>query len=135
MQFGEKLKKLREEKGMTQQEFADAVGISLRTVGNYEKEGRLPRYRSVYEKIAGLFGVSVTYLLSDADDFILTAGEQYGARGAEQARDLVQSMVGLMAGGNLPDEDKKAILDALQEAYYFSKKENQKYASAEKKGR
>lgn len=36
-------------------------------------------------------------------------------------------MIGLMAGGELPDEDKATILDAMQEAFYMAKLENKKY--------
>ena len=34
-----------------------------------------------------------------------------------------------MAGGDLPEKDKKAILDAISEAYYIAKNENKKYGS------
>ena len=40
---------------------------------------------------------------------------------------MVQGVIGLMAGGELPEEDKKAILDAISEAYYIARTENKKY--------
>jgi hypothetical protein len=36
-------------------------------------------------------------------------------------------MVGLMAGGDISDDDKRVILETLQEAFIISKKENRKY--------
>jgi surface antigen len=41
---------------------------------------------------------------------------------------MINGVIGLMAGGELPEEDKKAILDAIQEAYYIAKVENKKYS-------
>ncbi|WP_258392397.1 hypothetical protein [Dolosigranulum pigrum] len=32
-----------------------------------------------------------------------------------------------MAGGELPEEDKTTILNAMQEAFYMAKMENKKY--------
>ena len=36
-------------------------------------------------------------------------------------------MVGLMAGGDITDDDKRVILETLQEAFIISKKENKKF--------
>ena len=40
MTFGEKVKTLRKTKDMSQTQLAQAVGVSLRKVGGWEKEGR-----------------------------------------------------------------------------------------------
>lgn len=37
MKFCDKVKKERRAKGLTQQQFADMLGVSLRTITNYEK--------------------------------------------------------------------------------------------------
>ena len=37
MTFGEKLKKHRKEKGMTQKQLAEAIGVGATTIINYEK--------------------------------------------------------------------------------------------------
>ena len=52
MKFGEKLKYLRTEKKLTQADLAKAVGVSLRTYASYEQEGRYPRKRELYGKLA-----------------------------------------------------------------------------------
>ena len=52
MKFGEKVKKARQERKMTQKELAERAGISLRTVLNYEGGERLPKSRKVYASIA-----------------------------------------------------------------------------------
>lgn len=41
-------------------------------------------------------------------------------------------MTGLFAGGELPEEDKDALFEAIQEAYWQSKIENKKYGNRKK---
>ena len=127
MNFGKKLRDLREAKNLTQHELADQVGVSLKTISRYETNESHPRYRKIYDKLAEILDTTHDYLVTDEDDFILNARELYGYKGANDAREMVDGVIGLMAGGEVPEEDKKAILDALQEAYYMAKTENKKY--------
>ena len=127
MNFGKKLRDLREAKNLTQHELADQVGVSLKTISRYETNESHPRYRKIYDKLAEILDTTHDYLVTDEDDFILNARELYGYKGANDAREMVDGVIGLMAGGEVPEEDKKAILDAIQEAYYMAKTENKKY--------
>ena len=43
MKFGEKIRMERKRAGLTQQDLADAVGVSLWTIANYERQGKLPK--------------------------------------------------------------------------------------------
>jgi len=63
MEFGEKLKKLRTEKKLTQEDVAKAVGISRRAYVAYEQEGARPRKRETYKKLSDVFGCSINHLL------------------------------------------------------------------------
>ena len=128
MTFGEKIKALRKEKKMAQQELADALNVSLRTISNYETGGLRPRYEEIYDKLAELFDVPKAYLLTDEDAFVLHARERYGNQGAKDAEELVEGVIGLFAGGRLAEEDKQAVFEAIQEAYFRAKLENKKYA-------
>lgn len=47
MKFGEKIRMERKRAGLTQQDLADAVGVSLRTIANYERQGKLPKKRNL----------------------------------------------------------------------------------------
>lgn len=127
MNFGKKLRDLREAKNLTQQELADQVGVSLKTISRYETNESHPRYREIYDKLAEVLDTTHDYLVTDEDDFVLNARELYGSKGANDAREMVDGVIGLMAGGEVPEEDKKTILDAIQEAYYMAKTENKKY--------
>jgi len=124
MTFAEKFKREREMKEMTQQQVADGIGLTRKMISLYEKGASLPRSRDAYQKIADFFGVDVNYLLSDNEDFIVRATEKYGARGKRQAQDLVDGISGLFAGGTLSEQDKDAVMKALQDIYWDSKARN-----------
>jgi len=127
MNFGEKLREIRTKENLTQQEMADRIGVSLRTLKSYELGETLPRYRKTYHKIADEFNADVNYLLTEGDDFVLSAGEKYGSRGMKGAKELINSARALFAGGELSENDKKVVFDALQEAFFEAKLENKKY--------
>ena len=63
MTFGRKLQELRAQTKLTQQQVADAVGISRRTYVDYEKYGRLPRRKDTYLRLAKVLGVDLQYLM------------------------------------------------------------------------
>lgn len=127
MDFATKLKKLRQEKNLTQEELAKASGISVKTISRYELGETMPRTKKYYQKLADALDVDTDYFLTNETSFILSAHKDFGARGAKDAEALVNGMIGLMAGGELPEEDKSAILNAMQEAFYMAKMENKKY--------
>ena len=124
MTFAEKFKKERVKKELTQQQVADSLGITRKMITLYEKGTSLPRTREAYKKIADLFGVDVNYLLTEDENFVVQATEKYGARGKKQAQDLVDGISGLFAGGTLSEQDKDAVMKALQDIYWDSKARN-----------
>lgn len=127
MKFGEKIKQLRLQNNKSQQGCADAAGVSRRMYISYETEGRYPRKREVYSKLAEFFGVEMNYLLTEDEDFVSRASEQYVSRGRKQAEALVSELSGLFAGGELSDSDKDAVMIALQKVYFECKEDNKKY--------
>ena len=67
MLFGEKVKQLRKEKGLTQTELAEAVGVTLRTVQNYEGKNLFPKNQDVVNKLCKVLDTTPDYLISDDD--------------------------------------------------------------------
>ena len=65
MKFCEKVKEARTKAGLKQDEFAKAIGVSLRTISNYEAGTRYPKKRETYYKMAEVLKVDVNYLLTD----------------------------------------------------------------------
>ncbi len=129
MKFGEKLKFLRQKKGVSQSDVATAIGVTTRTYLSYETEGRYPRRQSTYLALSDYFQVDANYLLTDDERFVSEAGSKYGPRGKRQAEQLVQELSGMFAGGELSEADMDAVMIALQKAYFDCKADNQKYSA------
>lgn len=127
MKFCEKLKEARIKAGLKQEELAKALGVSLRTISNYESGERYPKKREVYYKLAELFHTEESYFLNEGEEFMLAAAKEYGAKGAKQARELVDEVSGLFSGGGLADEDLDEMMRGIQEAYWIAKEKNKKY--------
>ena len=62
--FHEKLKKLRKEKGLTQQEVADFFGINQPVYQKWEGGNRKPNYENL-SMLVCIFDVSIDFLLSE----------------------------------------------------------------------
>ena len=60
--FGNTLKKLRLQEGLTQQQLATSLGVTKSVVSYYELQARYPS-PEVLRKLASLFHVSTDYLL------------------------------------------------------------------------
>ena len=71
MTFGEKVRSLRKEKKMSQQELASMVGVSYRTIRSWEVEGRFPKQNVLYQKLADALQCDVSYLMSENEAFII----------------------------------------------------------------
>ena len=67
VQFGERLKKARNAKNLSQQALADIIGKSLNTVGLYERGLRQPSLETLC-LLADTLEVSVDYLLARTDE-------------------------------------------------------------------
>ncbi|MBU5227803.1 helix-turn-helix domain-containing protein [Clostridium senegalense] len=64
--FGERLKELRKEHRLTQQELADNFYLNKSSISRYEKNQQLPE-NDLLQKIADFFNVSIDYLLGRTD--------------------------------------------------------------------
>ena len=127
MKFGEKLRKYRLGKGLTQAELAKKAGLGLNTICNYEKGKTYPKDREVYTVLAGILGINADYLHNENDDFIADAQNLYGSRGKYQAMELVNELGGLFAGGELSEEDMDGVARAMMDIYWKAKENNKKY--------
>ena len=128
MSFAENLRRLRKEKGLTQEQLARQIGVGKRAVIGYETEGRYPRKHDIYQKIADALDCTTNDLLTDSDQFVAKAQEEYGTRGRKQAEEAVNTITGLFAGGELSEEDRDAVAKAIQDAYWYAKERNRKYS-------
>lgn len=117
MTFGEKVKALRVRKGWVQRELADALGVSLRTVKNYELGDSRPRDRAIYSKLAEIFSVEVEDLLIESDTFSLKES-------GDDARLLEESLAGIkrvFRSREISQDDKDALIRTLWDLYWSAK--------------
>lgn len=80
--FGMKLKALRQERGITQKQLAEAIGLVTASISSYETSGNYPS-TEVIIKLCRYFNVSADYMLglNDTREFNMTdlTDEQYEA--------------------------------------------------------
>jgi transcriptional regulator with XRE-family HTH domain len=133
MLFGDRLKKLREDAGMTQVDLGKKVSVSERVIGYYESNDRFPRKQETLQKFSEVFNVSVDFLVGSDSAFINQAAEQYGPSGKKQAKDVLNDINTLFAGGELPEEDKDEFFRMVTEMYFEAKKNNKKYGRKKQK--
>lgn len=67
MAFSDKLKDLREKKGLTQKELALELGVTPRIISYYETGKTFPNNPELLHKIVSLFNVTLDYLLLDTE--------------------------------------------------------------------
>lgn len=75
--FAERLKTLREQRGETQQDLADLLGVTKYTISGYERGIRRPAGETaleVYETIADHFNVDLAYLIGQTDYVVRLQG-------------------------------------------------------------
>ena len=65
MTFGERLRTLRTEADLFQEELGQSIGVSARVVGYYETDDRFPKNQQILVDIAKTFQISLDYLLDN----------------------------------------------------------------------
>ena len=66
MNMGEKLRTLRLNRNLTQNQIADRIGLAISAISSYESGMRYPSYETLI-KLARIFHVSTDYLLGMTD--------------------------------------------------------------------
>ena len=64
--FNERLYELRKQRGLTQNDLADYVGVNKQTISQYERGVRRPDYETL-ERLCDYFNVSTDYMLGKVD--------------------------------------------------------------------
>lgn len=126
MELKDRISGIRKYKGLTQAGLAQKIGMTTRAIQNYESGNRIPK-SAVLEKIAEGLGVTIDDLASEDDKFVIKATEQYGSRGKVDAQQLIENANALFAGGDITEEDKTYVMEALQEAYWRAKIKNKRH--------
>lgn len=111
MTFGDSLKSLRKQAGMTQTELAKRAGVTERSVYNYEKNSRAPKI-DIVEKFAQVLNVSTEKLLGSYADKTAKPMDS-------DTLDKVLLQVELIFGSNsLSDFQKERFFQQVAMAYF-----------------
>lgn len=99
--IGAKLKILRKERRLTQQELSDKLGIKRATISNYEINRRSP-HLSELRRIAEFFGVGLDY---------------FGVAQKDDVLDLIARAKKVFDNEEIPTEKKEAVYKELMKLY------------------
>lgn len=92
MEFNEKLQELRKQKGLTQEELANALFVSRTAISKWESDRGYPSIDSL-KAIADFFDISIDELLSS--DELLTIAKEDNKHKERRLRDLVFGLLDL----------------------------------------
>ncbi len=94
MEFNEKLQELRKQKGITQEELAQALYVSRTAVSKWESGRGFPNIESL-KQIANFYGVTVDELISA--DRLLTIAKEDSKQKENRMRALVYGLLDISA--------------------------------------
>ena len=120
MKFGEKIKKQRSMMGLSQKDAAKSIGVTSRTLINYESGNSYPQNRTVYFKLADFFGVDVNYFLTEDEEFLTEAAEKHSKNGIARANSILEQVEKLFAGNELSESDQLVFLNNMLALYLKS---------------
>jgi transcriptional regulator with XRE-family HTH domain len=121
MKIGDRMKRLREEKGLIQQDVCNALDIEQSTLANYENNRRIPK-TDILIAIANFYGVSLDYLVGRTN--IKT---DIPHRPKDLNKFLQQSEI-IFDGDtyNLTNDERDMVMKSLEVAFYAAKQANKK---------
>ena len=112
--FAERLKELREEKGISQQELGDEIGVSKDTVYRWEASKMQPKEEHV-TFLAGFFHVSYLYLVGAVDEREMIISEDDTKEGAKEEELMLKLY------RSLSPDLKKMVQLTVRSAYLVEK--------------
>lgn len=106
--LGIRLKRAREEKGLTQQEVANILGVSNGTISGYERDYRDPDTETL-KRLAFLYGVSVDYLTGNV---VKESSATYHLNKEDRLREEAQKFAEMIV--ELPEHERKLVENLLK---------------------
>jgi len=120
MKFGEKLKQQRAKAGLTQEELSLQLGVTCRTLQNYESGSVYPKKRELYTRLAEFFNTDVNYWLTETQE---SPGTEKSIR-REDVQGLASKVSSLFSDDDLTEEDLDDFMRTIQGAYWAAKDKN-----------
>ncbi|RHJ61346.1 helix-turn-helix domain-containing protein [Ligilactobacillus salivarius] len=131
--FSLRLRALRNEKKLTQDELGKLLNVSGKTIGTWERDSRQPNIEAI-NKLASIFDVTTDYLLGNSNE---KQPQKYYDLSDKEKNDIAiqaeKLMEGIETGNNLnfygepaTKEQKDRILIAIKTAMEMNKMEAKK---------
>lgn len=130
MSLGKNLRYLRKKNKLSQIQLADIIGITERTIYNYEKEQKAPK-SSTLKLLAETLGVTPDFLMNanaekDFDSFMNTkdSKSEFSTENRifTQPAEFLEYATAMFAGGNLSEEAKDEFFESITQAYFLAKR-------------
>ena len=125
--FAQRLRELRREKGFTQEELAEKLGVTKSKIFEWERGIRVPKDEwATYNELSFIFGVSYEYVAGDTDD----REEHWSEDGEAAAEDALRMdreyrrTLGRMYK-DLSPEMQKVVEETIRTVYDIDKKRGQ----------
>ncbi len=116
--FGTRLKRLRLNMDMTQQDFAEQFNLNKSSISKYEKDKNLPENQLLIE-IADYFNVSVDYLLCRTNNSTSLSDARLKEKGSMDTQEQLKNdlemrdLLGLFGYALIDEDSKKEVLDFI----------------------
>lgn len=91
MLLGKRIKSLRKQNGMTQEELGKLINVTKVSICCYEKETRIPTLETLLA-LADVFKVDINYFLGSDEYLIADTDEKYGMSVAKEELDFLKEI-------------------------------------------
>ena len=120
MRIGDRMKQLREEKDLMQQEVCSALGLEQSTLANYENNRRVPK-TDILISIANYYGVSLDYLVGRTNNRF-----DNSKRHPKDLNKFLEQAEIVFDGDtyNLSDDERQMVMKSLEVPFYAAKQAN-----------
>ncbi len=124
MTFGQKVRKYRKQKRLSQNALAELSGISLRTIYGYEAGTTYPRTNFILNRLAAALDVTSEELTDDKPDPEVVFFDPSDYSPNRQAQLLAQQLIALLQSDDLSDAEKDTLTQSIMDAYWDSRRKS-----------
>jgi transcriptional regulator with XRE-family HTH domain len=119
--MGDRIKRLREEKGLTQQELANLIGLDNRnSLSRYENGTRVPN-PDIIIKLARVLDTTSDYLISAYIPDKFSNGDPVTELDIKEYDDFVKKAIAFFMDDEVSDMDKEALFRDISELFWKSR--------------
>lgn len=109
----QRIKRLRENKGLSQEALANAVGVKYQSVQEWERKNGTAPTRKRVAAVAKALGVSVSTLISGETSGVAEPQQQYHHEAQNMARTAREEMLLELFRGLTPEQQREATIKIL----------------------